>query len=118
MIEIVKGTYGHFDGRKITPVTKADGPQNWDPSLEASLVARGIAKYVGETEKPAEAPTEDNTAVLETEEVELSAMSVKQLREIATRMGLDLGGMRKKADIIAAIEGAAPPTFDATESIV
>ena len=58
MVEIIKGTFGYFDGRRIIPVSAKDGPQNWDPDLEQRLVARGIAKYVGEVEEPAQAVTE------------------------------------------------------------
>ena len=46
MIRIVKGTFGYFDGRRVVPVTAADGPQSYDPELEARLVSEGVAEYV------------------------------------------------------------------------
>lgn len=58
MIQIIKGTFGYYNGRKVIPITEADGPQKFDDELE----------------------------------------------EVATRYGVDASAMRKKADVIAAIE--------------
>ena len=27
MIQIIKGTFGYYNGRKVIPITEADGPQ-------------------------------------------------------------------------------------------
>lgn len=35
MIEIIAGTFGYYNGRKVIPITKEDGPQKFDPELEA-----------------------------------------------------------------------------------
>ena len=48
MIEIIAGTFGYYNGRKVIPITKEDGPQQFDPELEARLVKQGVAKYVDE----------------------------------------------------------------------
>ena len=98
MIQIIKGTFGYYNGRKVIPITEADGPQKFDDELEARLVKEGVAKYIGEpgetAEQPAPAPGDDadepastNTAADEATEYDASAM-------------------RKKADVIAAIEAA------------
>lgn len=119
MVEIIKGTFGYFDGRRVVPVTIKDGPQNWDADLERRLVARGIARYV-ESEKPAQKPTEAPVEVAEVEEetVDVENMTVKQLKAVAAQMGIDTKTLKKKADLIAAIENAAPPAFDAGDAIV
>lgn len=120
MVEIIKGTFGYFDGRRIIPVSAKDGPQNWDPDLERRLVARGIAKYVDEVEEPTQAATEEpaEVAELQTEDIDISKMTVKQLKAVAEQMGIDTKNLKKKADLIAAIEDAAPPAFDAEDAIV
>ena len=46
MIQIIQGTFGYYNGRKVVPITNADGPQKFDPELEARLVKQKIAKYV------------------------------------------------------------------------
>ena len=114
MIQIIKGTFGYYNGRKVIPVTEADGPQKFDDELEARLVKEGVAKYIGElgktAEQPAPAPGDDadepastNTAADEAPEYN-EDMKLDELKEVATRYGVDASAMRKKADVIAAIE--------------
>ena len=52
MIQIIQGTFGYYNGRKVVPITNADGPQKFDPELEARLVKQKIAKYVDLPEHP------------------------------------------------------------------
>ena len=114
MIQIIKGTFGYYNGRKVIPITEADGPQKFDDELEARLVKEGVAKYIGElgetAEQPAPAPGDDadepastNTAADEAPEYN-EDMKLDELKEVATRYGVDASAMRKKADVIAAIE--------------
>lgn len=116
MIQIIKGTFGYYNGRKVIPITEADGPQKFDDELEARLVKEGVAKYIGElgetAEQPAPAPGDDsdepastNTAADEAPEYN-EDMKLDELKEVATRYGVDASAMRKKADVIAAIEAA------------
>ena len=74
----------------------------------------GVAKYIGElgetAEQPAPAPGDDadepartNTAADEAPEYN-EDMKLDELKEVATRYGVDASAMRKKADVIAAIE--------------
>ena len=112
MIQITAGTFGYYNGRKVIPITNADGPQKFDPELEARLVKQGVAKYVDEQpEAPAPAvkseqeledtpETDDTAAAPEYNE----DMKLDELKEVATRYGVDASAMRKKADVIAAIE--------------
>lgn len=101
MIQIIKGTFGYYNGRKVIPITEADGPQKFDDELEARLVKEGVAKYIGEpgetAEQPAPAPGDDAPEYNED-------MKLDELKEVATRYGVDASAMRKKADVIAAIE--------------
>lgn len=116
MIQIIKGTFGYYNGRKVIPITEADGPQKFDDELEARLVKEGVAKYIGElgetAEQPAPAPapgddadepTSTNTAADEAPEYN-EDMKLDELKEVAARYGVDASAMRKKADVIAAIE--------------
>ena len=109
MIQIVKGTFGYYNGRKVIPITEADGPQKFDDELEARLVKEGVAKYIA-AEQPAPSPGDDadepastNTAADEAPEYN-EDMKLDELKEVATRYGVDASAMRKKADVIAAIE--------------
>lgn len=98
MIQIIAGTFGYYNGRKVIPITEASGPQKFDPELEARLVRKGIAVYVGN------APVDDQDDV---EEPEYSAdMKLEELKEIAAGYGVDASAMRKKSDVIEAIEAA------------
>ena len=79
MIQIIQGTFGYYNGRKVVPITNADGPQKFDPELEARLVKQKIAKYVDLPEHPespdpagAGAPQDPDPG---TEETETSAGS-------------------------------------------
>ena len=116
MIQIIKGTFGYYNGRKVIPITEADGPQKFDDELEARLVKEGVAKYIGElgetAEQPAPAPApgddddepaSTNTAADEAPEYN-EDMKLDELKEVAARYGVDASAMRKKADVIAAIE--------------
>lgn len=104
MIQIIKGTFGYYNGRKVIPITEADGPQKFDDELEARLVKEGVAKYIGElgetAEQPAPAPGDDADEPPEYNE----DMKLDELKEVAARYGVDASAMRKKADVIAAIE--------------
>lgn len=101
MIEIIAGTFGYYDGRKVIPITNADGPQTFDPELEARLVQKGIARYVDPAVEPSENMPEYN-----------EDMKLEELKEIAKGYGVDASNMRRKSDIIEAIEAAQADTSD------
>ena len=102
MIQIIKGTFGYYNGRKVIPITEADGPQKFDDELEARLVKEGVAKYIGE---PGETASTNTAAAAADEAPEYNEdMKLDELKEVATRYGVDASAMRKKADVIAAIE--------------
>lgn len=124
MIQIIAGTFGYYNGRKVVPITNADGPQKLDPELEARLVKKGIAKYITapaaarpvdpESPDPAGAPAPQDPEATEgdpeTPDDELPEynedMKLDDLKEAAKAYGVDASALRKKADIIAAIEAA------------
>ena len=131
MIQIIAGTFGYYNGRKVIPITEADGPQKFDPELEARLVKEGVAKYVEDPEStdsagvPAPQDPEDPADAAEYSE----DMKLDELKEIAASYGVDTSAMRKKADVIAAIEAAKaeqpddgaddeePPQFGAADPV-
>ena len=114
MIQIIAGTFGYYNGRKVVPITNADGPQKFDPELEARLVKKGVAKYVDEkpvAPAPAAEPEREPGATSEPDGTPAAPeydedMKLDELKEVATAYGVDASAMRKKADVIAAIEKA------------
>lgn len=146
MIQIIKGTFGYYNGRKIIPITNADGPQKFDPELEARLVKQKVAKYVDLPVEYTEHPENPDPAgvsapqdpVTNAEESDTSAtgeiteysedMKLDELKEVAARYGVDASALRKKVDVIAAIEKAKagdgqsdddeePPQLDAADPV-
>lgn len=123
MIQITAGTFGYYNGRKVIPITNADGPQKFDPELEARLVKQGVAKYVDEqpvAPAPAAKPEQEPETVPETGDA-LAApeydedMKLDELKEVAAAYGVDASAMRKKADVIAAIEEAKASADEAAD---
>ena len=114
MIQIIAGTFGYYNGRKVVPITNADGPQKFDPELEARLVKKGVAKYVDEkpvAPAPAAKPEREPEPASETDGTPAAPeynedMKLDELKEVAAAYGVDASAMRKKADVIAAIEKA------------
>lgn len=114
MIQIIAGTFGYYNGRKVVPITNADGPQKFDPELEARLVKKGVAKYVDEkpvAPAPAAEPEREPGATSEPDGTPAAPeydedMKLDELKEVAAHYGVDASAMRKKADVIAAIEAA------------
>ena len=143
MIQIIAGTFGYYNGRKVIPITEADGPQKFDPELEARLVKEGVAKYVEDPEStdsagvpaPQDPDNPDSAAAGDPEDPADAAeysedMKLDELKEIAASYGVDTSAMRKKADVIAAIEAAKagqtdddgtddeePPQFGAADPV-
>ena len=114
MIQIIAGTFGYYNGRKVVPITNADGPQKFDPELEARLVKKGVAKYVDEqpvAPAPASEPEREPEGAPEAGEAPAAPeydedMKLDELKEVAAAYGVDASAMRKKADVIAAIDKA------------
>lgn len=123
MIEIIAGTFGYYNGRKVIPITKEDGPQKFDPELEARLVKKRVAKYVDEqpvAPVPAEKSEQDPDGAPETGETPAAPeydedMKLDELKEVAAAYGVDASAMRKKADVIAAIEEAKEAAGEAAD---
>lgn len=124
MIQIIAGTFGYYNGRKVVPITNADGPQKFDPELEARLVKQGVAKYVDEqpvAPAPAAKPEQEPEAAPETDDAPTAPpeydedMKLDELKEVAAAYGVDASAMRKKADVIAAIEEAKAAADEAAD---
>ena len=121
MIRIVKGTFGYFDGRRVVPVTAADGPQSYDPELEARLVSEGVAEYVAGAAAEADhrvtvTPHVDVHVEVEADpepeadEPALEDMTRAELAELAESYGIRPGKLTKSKliEAIEEAEGAAP----------
>ena len=123
MIQIIAGTFGYYNGRKVIPITHEDGPQQFDPELEARLVKEGVAKYVDAAPTQAEDPNtpdpaganapQDPGQTVDGAEPPADGlpeynedMKLDELKDIAEAYGVDASAMRKKADVITAIEAA------------
>lgn len=122
MIQIIAGTFGYYNGRKVVPITNADGPQKFDPELEARLVKKGVAKYVDAqpvAPAPDTKPEQEPEGAPEADEAPIfpeydEDMKLDELKGVAAAYGVDTSSMRKKADVIAAIEAAKAGADDQT----
>lgn len=102
MVEIIKGTFGYFDGKKIKPITQNDGPQTFDPELEERLVSRDkIARYV--TNETAENPEQPKENLDELPEYNRD-MKLAELKKIAKLYGVDASSCTSKAEVCDLID--------------
>lgn len=113
MVQITTGTFGYYNGRKVVPITSADGPQKFDPELEARLVKQGIAKYVDAPAGKAETAGEQHEDPANTT-ADLpkynNRMKLDELKKIAAAYGVDASDMTKKDEVIKAIDAAKAAT--------
>lgn len=109
MVQIIKGTFGFWNGRSVEPKTEKDGPISLDEELERRLVAQGVAEYVNTPPDKDAANTADNDNKSETESLPdyHADMKLIELKEIAAAYGVNASKMRSKAEVIAAIDAAA-----------
>lgn len=111
MVRITRGTFGWFDGRRVVPLTYADGPVTLDPGLEERLVAEGVAEWAdapAPTPNKVEGPKSEPEAQAEVETSAtkpLSEMTRAELAEVAATLGIH-AGKTPKAKLLAAIEAA------------
>lgn len=142
MIQMIAGVYGRKmpDG-SVKPMDKNSGPFEVSAEKEERLIRLGLAVRVdhvdtempiGFDETPPVVDGEDETdeTEAETEEVDLEALTVNELREIGKQYGVAFKVGMKKADMIAAIEAAQSeddaaeddgedaPVFDASEAVL
>lgn len=116
-IKILGGAYGHRPAGSRHPVVINHGETCEVPEAEAKrLVELGVAEEVDRgavatapvelSAESREDATPDEEAAEEGQETPvppLEDMTVAQLKELAEQMGLDISGLRKKSDILAAI---------------
>lgn len=122
MIRIKRGTFGWFDGRRVIPKNVESGPFVADRDLEARLVAKGMAEYVGEAPAPAAPavetsdPTpEPETATDAADKADLASMTKAELEELAKSYGIPVA-RKTKAQLVRAIEESEePPSLSASE---
>lgn len=121
---ITGGTFGYFNGRKVVPITRADGPQTFDAQLERRLVEEdGIAVYFDTDDARVPASSSDDAEGdgiiseadaddIEEGEVDLERLSVSELKEMAREAGIK-PIPKTKTELIAALEDS--PDLDVAE---
>lgn len=105
MIKMTRGTYGYWDGTILVPKNKKSEPFSLSFEKEKRLVDRGVAEYVGEpptNENQNEDGQNEDDEILEYDE----NTKLPDLKEIASKYNIDTSKMRKKEDVIKAIEEA------------
>ena len=124
MIRIIKGTFGWFNGRRVVPVTREDGPISVDRSLERRLVDEGVAEYVDApvsggapdpepTKAPAAAPAPESDC--DGCAPALDDMTRAELADMAESLGIK-PGKKTKAELAEAIaEAEQAPDLSAAE---
>lgn len=109
MVQIIKGTYGHYDGHKVIPINEKSGPQSFDPEVEARLVKKGVAVYVGDV------PAVGNGNAGEDMCEYSKDMKLDELKKIAEAYGVDASKARSKDAVINMIEAAKAAQDDADD---
>lgn len=104
MVQIIKGTYGHYDGHKVIPINDKSGLQSFDPEVEARLVKKGVAVYVG----PATGNDDGMPAYSKD-------MKLDELKKIAEAYGVDASKARSKDAVIDMVEAAKTAQDDAND---
>lgn len=89
---------GKICATRANPIVEVE-----DKDIAEEAVATGYFELVSADEKNAEG------------EIDWDTMTVSELEAYAEAHGIDLSGAKRKADIIAAIEGALAPSADFTE---
>ncbi len=136
MIEMIAGVYGlpveQPDGTiRVVGKGPKSGHFSVDPAREAELVAKGIARYVGEPVDTGsdetypigmdDMPTEDYA-----EANPLSKLTAAELRKFGKECGLTFKANMSKAEMIAELEayqeqhmddGEDAPAFNAAEAV-
>ena len=147
MIEMIAGVFGLPVNGIVRAMDNKSGPFEADAEQESRLVSLGLAKYVDHDESVNDEGERNDTGDGEpigfdeipedlltdgAEEVDLSTMSAKELREIGKEYGLTFKGNASKAEMIQAIQEAQAtedaedyeeddepaPEFDAAEAVV
>lgn len=108
MVKIVRGTYGHYDGKKVIPITEKSGPQSFSKEVEARLVKKGVAVYVSDAEISAAKEKEQQPEYNK-------GMKLAELKEIAEAYGVDASKARSKDEVITMIEAAKNGTGEDPE---
>ncbi len=146
LVKIISGTYGYRPEKSnyVIPVSVGEGPISVDDDEAKRLVEIGVAAYIDKetpVEAVATAPSCDSdscpidnspdsedgengdsgpgevTGNLDPEE--LKGWKMDELKKLATDMGIDATGIKKKDDLIAAIVAVevTVPALD-TEDVV
>jgi len=121
LVKIVRGTYGHWDGKAVVAKNAASDPFELDETKAKRIVDLGVAQYVQEAEKEFQS-AEVESECIEPEVSELEKLTVMELKKIAGEYGIPHEKTSKKAELIQAIQNATmpaeAPAFDAVEAVI
>ena len=111
-LKLCKGlSYYGMDGA-LKATRKQPDVLTEDKAIADAAVASGFFKLVGEGEAPGFPPPGEVLGHLDP--AQLESMTIPELKKLAEDMGVDIKGLKAKADIIAAIVAveASAPAFD------
>ena len=110
MVQIIKGTYGHYDGHKVVPINDKSGPQSFDPEVEARLVKKGVAVYVSGAPSAEDGAGDSMPAYSKD-------MKFEELKKIAEAYGVDASKARSKDAVIDMVEAAKAAQKDTEDDV-
>lgn len=110
-LKLCKGLSYHSMDGKIKATRQQPDAYTEDKATADAAVASGFFKLVGEVETPL-LPSGEVLGHLDPEQLE--SMTIPELKKLAEDMGVDIKGLKAKADIIAAIVAVdvSAPAFD------
>ena len=111
-LKLCKGlSYYGMDGA-LKATRKQPDVLTEDKAIADAAVASGFFKLFGEGEAPGFLPSGEVLGHLDPEQLE--SMTIPELKKLAEDMGVDIKGLKAKADIIAAIVAVevSAPAFD------
>ena len=102
-----------YSNGKVTATKRNPGVFVDDKATADALLASGYFKLISGPEAPSFPPPGEVTGHLDPEQ--LDSMTIPELKKLAEEMGVDVKGLKAKADIIAAIVAVevSAPAFDA-----
>lgn len=122
LVKIIKGTYGHWDGKTVVAKNADSEPFDLDEKKAQRIIGLGVAQYVQEKTTTAmkEQSAEEESEIIEPDVSELEKLTVMELKKIAGEYGIAYEKTSKKAELIQAIQRVAveAPVFDAAEAVI
>ena len=119
MIRIIKGVFGHNNGKSVIPKTSQDGPFECDKAIEKRLVSLGVAEYVTNIVEATEAvEAEEPTEIIEEPTREELIATFKQLKLKGNPNTMRDETLKAKiAEAAELVEDEESPSFDEVDGV-